>query len=230
MKNKTEAIALSKARADLYRFLGNLYIMEVDIEQLDSLKKMSFPEVSGDDDADMDLKDGYALMKKYIDNMTEDDIDDLAADFAKIFLAAGDATGRAAFPYESVYVDKRHQIGGSTEMQMKALYLERGWEPDPNTYRTMYDNIGLILEYMGIICDEIADAYENDDEAKAKELLNEQKKFAKKHITNWVYSFTADVTKYAERDFYKGVALVTNGFIKKDTEFLKEGEKAWGIE
>ena len=45
----------------------------------------------------------------------------------------------------------------------------------------------------------------------------------KKHLTNWVYAFTADVVKYSERDFYKGVAKITNGFIKKEAEFLKKG-------
>lgn len=228
--NKTQAIALSKARASMYRFLGGLYIMEIDDVQLKLLKELSFPVIDGDSDAELDLKEGYELVKNYIANMAADDIDDLAADYAKVFLAAGDATGRAAFPYESVYVDKKHQIGGSTQMQMKALYLKRGFEPDPNVYRTMEDNIGLMLEYQGIICDEITAALEADDKEKVYALVEEQKEFNKKHITNWIYSFTSDVIKFSERDFYKGLAKITNGFIKKETEILKGGASVWDIE
>ena len=34
---------LAKARAGLYRFLGGLYIMEVDAETLANMKQMQFP-------------------------------------------------------------------------------------------------------------------------------------------------------------------------------------------
>lgn len=34
---------LAKARAGLYRFLGGLYIMEVDAETLVNMKQMQFP-------------------------------------------------------------------------------------------------------------------------------------------------------------------------------------------
>lgn len=230
MKNKEANLALSKARADMYRFLGGLYIMEVDEKQLAALKKMSFPEITGEEDSDLDLREGYALVRDYIANISESDLEDLAADYAKVFLAAGDATGLAAFPYESVYVDKKRQVGGSTEMQMKALYLERGWEPDPKVYRTMYDNVGLMLEYMGILCDELTEALNAEKTDKVKALLSEQQGFMKQHLTNWVYSFTSDIVKFAELDFYRGIAKITNGFIKKEAALLKEGEKPWDIE
>ena len=230
MKNKETLIRFSQARSDLYRFLGVMYIMEVDEEQLTALKQMTFPVITGDSDADLDLKEGYALILDYVAGISSADLEDLAADYARVFLAAGDAAGRAAFPYESVYVDKKHQVGGSTGMQMKALYLDRGLEPDPNVYRTMYDNIGLILEFMGNICDEITGSLEAENTKSVSLLLQLQRQILEDHITNWVYSFTSDIIKFADYDFYKGIAKITNGFIKKETMLLKEGAKAWGIE
>lgn len=56
------------------------------------------------------------------------------------------------------------------------------WQPDPSVYRTMYDNIGLILEYMGILCSEIAKALEDDDAQKVSTLLEEQKSVLKSSI------------------------------------------------
>ena len=213
---------LAKARAAMYRFLGGLYVMEVDAEQLKLLKKLEFPAVEGTGDADRDLQEGYALLREYLEKITEDDLDDLAADYAKVFLAAGDATGRAAFPIEAVYVDKRHRVGGSTEMQMHALYKARGREADPQVYRTMDDHIGLMLEYMGMLCEELAAALETENREQACSLLREQKDFVKTHLTNWAYSFTGDVIRYAERDFYKGVAKVTSGFLKKESAYLND--------
>lgn len=227
--DKEMRITLSQVRADLYRFLGGIYIMEVDSTQLSLLKKMTFPEITGNSSAGSDLREGYELVRQYVEKITENDLDDLAADYAKVFLAAGDATGRAAFPYESVYVNKRHRVGGSTEMQMHALYKARGLEADPDAYRTMDDNIGLMLEYMGAVCDELTEAFAADDYEKAAALLAEQKDFVKTHLTNWAYSFTADVIRFSERDFYKGIAKITAGFLRKETELLDEGVSAWDI-
>ena len=227
---KAEKIALAEAGGAMYRFLGGLYLMEVDGEQLAALKRMTFPEVEGDGDADRDLREGYELLAREAARITEADLDDLAADYAKVFLAAGDAAGLAAFPYESVYVDKKHRVGGSTAMRMGALYKARGREADPNVYRTTDDHIGLILEYQGLLCEELAEAWEADDAARAEALLNEQRDLLKTHLTNWAYSFAADVIRYAERDFYKGIARITSGFLKKEAELLEEGAGAWDIE
>ena len=226
---KAETIALARAREDLYRFLGGLYVMEADAGQLAAMKRMTFPEIAGDSDSDRDLREGYELLSGYLAAVTEDDLDDLAADYAKVFLAAGDAAGLAAFPYESVYVSKKHRVGGSTELQMHALYKARGREADPNVYRTVDDHIGLMLEYQGLLCGELADALEAGDTAKAEALLAEQREFLKKHLMNWALSFTADVIRYAERDFYKGIARITSGFLKKEAELLEKGVSAWDI-
>ena len=57
---------------------------------------------------------------------TKDMLEDLAADYAKTFLAAGDAAGKAAFPYESVYTGTDSQFGGSVQMNLNAEYAARG--------------------------------------------------------------------------------------------------------
>ncbi|MBQ4308958.1 MAG: molecular chaperone TorD family protein, partial [Lachnospiraceae bacterium] len=102
-------------------------------------------------------------------------------------------------------------------------------EADPNVYRTVDDHIGLMLEYQGLLCGELADALEAGDTAKAEALLAEQREILKKHLMNWVLSFTADVIRYAERDFYKGIARITSGFLKKEAELLEKGVSAWDI-
>jgi anaerobic sulfite reductase subunit A len=229
MKNEF-AFGLARARGRLYRFLGGLYIMEVDAKQLKNLKQMVFPIPSSENGNESDdLTEGYRLLGGYIATASEEKLEDLAADYAKVFLAAGDASGRAAFPYESVYVNRDAQVCGGTQMQMRALYLARGWQPDPNVYRTMEDNIGLMLEYMGILCDELAEAFEADDEEKTACLLEEQRAFVEQHLIRWVPAFTSDVIKYAEYDFYKGVAKITFGFIKNEHSLLGMGGDVWEI-
>lgn len=213
-------LELTKAREAMYRFLGGIYIMEVDAQQLKRLKAMDFG--GADTSGNADLEEGYRLLKGYLADAEEDCLEDLAADYAKVFLAAGDAAGKAAFPYESVYADKRRQIGGSTQMQMRALYLVRGWEPDPNVYRTMEDNIGLILEYMGVLCAELREKLTEGNLTAAGGLLTEQRELVRAHLANWVPGFAADAARYAERDFYRGIAKLTSGFVRQELQFLGE--------
>lgn len=213
-------LELTKAREAMYRFLGGIYIMEVDAKQLKLLKAMDFS--GADTGGNADLEEGYRLLRGYLSTADEDSLEDLAADYAKVFLAAGDAAGKAAFPYESVYTDKRHQIGGSTQMQMRALYLARGWEPDPKVYRTMEDNIGLILEYMGVLCAELKEKLAEGDLSAAGGLLAEQRELVCTHLANWVPAFAADVVRYAELDFYRAIAKLTSGFVRQELQFLGE--------
>lgn len=82
---------LARARAGLYRFLGGLYIMEVDEETLANMKQMQFPT----DCANEELAEAYRGLEKAIADLNNEDLEDDAADYAKTFLAAGEATGVA---------------------------------------------------------------------------------------------------------------------------------------
>lgn len=218
LENK-EFRALTEYRSALYRLLSGLYLMEVDAEQLAALKGLSFPKVTGDGDEDMDLQRGYALMEEALRETGEAELDELAAEYARLFLAAGEASGKAAFPYASVYLDRKHCVGGDMEQKMKALFLARGRQPDPKAFRTMHDHLGLMLEYMAILCDE---ELATEDAQELNAIMREQRDFLRENLQSWVHAFTADVVKYAVLKFYSGAALVTNGFIKKEAEFLKE--------
>ena len=220
--DRQEKINLFRCRELMYRFLGGFYIMEVDETQLSVLKKIGFPEIEIKDDADRDISEGYALIKEYVTGIDEKGLDYLAADYAKVFLAAGDAAGRAAFPYESVYVDKRGRVGGSTDAKMQELYKKRGFEPNPDVYRTMNDNIGLILEFMGILSADAVGAFESGNKELFENVLAKQKEIFEKHLLNWTASFAADVVKFADTAFYKGLGRLTAGFIKKEAAFFKE--------
>lgn len=225
MAKKSELTALAEARACLYRFLGSIYIMEIDERMLGKIKEMKFPETL----PESDLQEGYNLIRDYVVVNGEDSLEDLAADYAKIFLAAGEAQGLAAFPYESVYMGKRHEFMGDAQQEVKALYAARGWKPKEDMFRIMEDHIGLELEFMAILCEELKKAIEDEAKDGIQSVLGEQQSFLKNHLLNWAFSFTSDVCKYAQTDFYRGVAKVTGGFLKLEKQLLDMGGAAWDI-
>ena len=215
---------LARARAGLYRFLGGLYIMEVDEETLANMKQMQFPT----DCANEELAEAYRGLEKAIADLNNEDLEDVAADYAKTFLAAGEATGGAAFPYESIYTNKKREIGGRTEQETLALYALHGWEPSKDMFRTMNDHIGLELEFMAVLCEEELLSCQTDNADRAAMSSRDQNEFLRKHL-KWAGAFCMDISKYAQTAFYQAVGKVTNVFLEQEREMLAMGGAIWDI-
>lgn len=213
---------LAKARAALYRMLGGFYIMEMDEETLASMKKAVFPKEGTSEE----MTSAYQMITHYLKECSTQDLEDLAVDYAKTFLAAGDAAGLAAFPYESVYVSKRHEIGGRTEQETLALYALHGWEPTREMYRTMNDHIGLELEFMAVLCEEEILACQTGNTDRAAMSRRDQQEFLRTHFA-WATAFCNDVKKYAQTEFYQGIAILTKEFLTQEKDFL--GGELWDI-
>ena len=195
------------ARANFYRFLSRLYLLEVDETLWNAMQNMTFPV----DAAEGDMKAGFELMRGYLDANAKGDLaavlDDLAVDYARIFLSAGVAQGKSAFPYESVYTSRKHLVMQDSRMDVVELYAKRGVAPSKDNYHVPEDHLGYLCEYMAILIDEGA--------------ADEQKAFLKNHLLNWVSAFTVDMGKYAATDFYGGLAKLTRGFLLLEQEIMK---------
>lgn len=221
---------INQMRASLYRLLGKIYMIEVDEPTLKAFKEMKLPEGLGTDNtlspAEMDMSEGYALLKKYFSESTLSDdamIEELAVDYAKTFLSAGDQSGQSAFPYESVYASKSRQFGGENQILVEKELAKNGLKLREDMFRVMEDHLGVELEYMAGLIDgsACASCELNDTDEACPSAIDEQKEFLKDHLLNWINSFTADVNKYAATDFYKGWAKVTNGFLGLEKEYYQ---------
>ncbi|MCD8364516.1 MAG: molecular chaperone TorD family protein [Clostridiales bacterium] len=252
MENKQELCAAMRQRANLYRFLSRIYILEVDEKLLKQMKGMAFPA----EPSDTDLRDGYEKLEEYlagvhfsdgavacerdgakkdaatVDGITGDDgagqdgniaekITELEVEYARIFLAAGVAQGTAAFPYESVYTNKKHLVNQEACDDLTALYAAKGLTPREDMYRIPDDHAGLEFEYMARLCDRAISVCESGDEAVLDALIQEQKKFFEQHLRRWVPLFGGDIAKHAQTAFYDGIGKITRGFMVQETAFLK---------
>ncbi|MCD8218690.1 MAG: molecular chaperone TorD family protein [Clostridiales bacterium] len=227
MENKQELCAVMRQRANLYRFLSRIYILEADEKLLAQMKQMSFPEEPGD----ADLRDGYASLKEYLEDVhfsgdenpgnVAEKVTELEVEYARIFLAAGVAQGTAAFPYESVYTNKKHLVNQEACDDLTALYAAKGLKPREDMYRIPDDHAGLEFEYMARLCDTAVSACEADDEAALEESVQEQKTFFEHHLRRWVSLFGGDIAKHAQTAFFDGIGRITRGFMVQETAFLK---------
>lgn len=224
--DKTEALAgLLKNRQALYTFLGGLYLNEVDAAQLAAMQAMDFPQQSGVEKLD----EGYRLLAEYLETATEESLDELAVEYARVFLSAGVAQGLAAFPYESIYTGKQRLMAQKPEGEAAVLYAAKGLQASEDNYRVPNDHIGLELTFMAHLCGQAADALEQGDSAALAESMGEQKSFLQAHLLNWCNSFCHDLERYAGTAFYKGLANITLGFLELERGMMEEGEALWAI-
>lgn len=202
-------IRLNDARKNMYRFLSRVFMLEIDDTFYHRLKDADFPLRYKDED----METGCALVRKWLEEHGDqkDDYDLLAADYARVFLAAGIAQGQAAFPYESVYTGKKHQVMEECAGQMDHLYAQMGIKPSENMFKVPSDHIALELEYMAKLC------------TNSSASVEDQREYFFSHLNPWVPVFCSEVIKYSETDFYKGIAKFTKGFITMEAHLLKGG-------
>ena len=197
----------SRQRADLYRLLSRLYRVEVDRKLLDALKALSFPTADGV------LGEGYEMLKAYLDGCGGNALEELAVDYATVFLAAGSADGAAAIPCESVYTSPKKIFMQDAWEDVCRIYGEHGLGKNDAFQDLMEDHVAVELEFMATL------AESRDPKAELS--------FLEGHLLNWMEGFTADIDKYARCDFYKAVGRITLGFLRGERELLAalvEGE------
>ena len=197
------SLKLENKRAEVYSFLSRLYLHEVDKAMFSALKNIAVP-----DSSDSPLwKSGWSDLAEYINSHDESCLEELEVDYARVFLSAGVAQGRAAFPYESVYTSGKKQLGGLPDEKVAETYLSYGLDPSSAGYKVPNDHIGLELGFMAHIC------------GKSKD---EQLSFLKQHLFRWYAGFCADVRKYSSTGFYKAVADITCGFMEFEKMWIGE--------
>ena len=215
MAISAEMRASLHSRRAFYRLLSRLYILEVDERLLAALGEMTFPE----DCAEPELAEGYALLRSWLDDHGGEALEELAVDYARVFLSAGVAEGSAAFPYESVYTSSSRLMAQAACTQAVAAYTAHGLVFRTDSYHVPEDHLAIELEFMAHLCGEALDA---GDEAALNASLTEQNDFLRNHLLNWVSLFCGDLNKYASTDFYKAVGKLTRGFLNLERKLLGE--------
>ena len=196
MTATTQTEALNAARANYYRFLRRFYFQEVDTPLWAQLRQMNIPA----DCPQPRMAEGYEMLRDFLTRHDADILDELAADFAKVFLASGEYQGKGAFPYESVYTSRQGLVRQQAWEQVRGIYDAAGLTLTGAPSEIMEDHIATELEYMALLAEQ--------GTAAPTQQLN----FLTQHLLNWVPRLCADMKKYARTDFYKAVALLTEGF------------------
>lgn len=215
MNSECEFSRILTSRETYLRLLSRLYASEVDTKLFKELVQSSFPE----DCDDVAMAKGYRLISSYLHSATLDPITDLAVDYARVFLGAGIQESKAAYPYESVYTSPKRLMMQDARDQVLAAYRTHGLDKS-DSVDVPEDHIALQCDFLAHLSHQTIGAFDLQDWARVSSSLIEQQNFLTAHLLNWVPQFCEDIQKYAQTDFYKGLAKITAGFLHLENEIL----------
>lgn len=218
MPNDTQIdlISLMQARASTYGMLARLYRKEIDEKTLDELQSMRFPTATGNEKVDA----GYRLLYDYLRLAWDDSLLELSIDYVRTFIGHGVNGYSAAYPYESVYTSERRLM--MQEARAEVLQVFRDNHMKRQGWNDCEDHIAIELEFMQRMCLRTADDLQNKEEEAAIAKLVTQRDFARDHLLNWMPMLTYDMDKFAQTDFYKGLAKLSMGYVEEDMGLLTE--------
>ena len=219
---KTVIGQMSKGSAEFCQFLASIYLYELTDEQIDSLANLQF-----EDDGSLTAR-GYKHIVKALQNHHAGTRQELAVDYAHVFLGAGSYDEITAPPYESVFTSKSQLMMQDARDKALKYYRSEGLDlPDENTIPE--DHLGFELQFMATLFTRTIEALENNDEARVEELVKKQRGFFRYHQENWLPSFLDAVDAHSKTAFYHGVATITRGYLETMRGYLDELATEMGL-
>ena len=204
-----------RTRSQLYRLLSRMFRVEADQALIDAMSAMHFPVESGNGF----LNDGYYRVAKFLSNTWKNTLTELAVDYARTFVGHGNDAWGAAFPFESVYVSEKRLLMQAARDEVLAIYRSEGVDKGED-WREAEDHIALEFEFMAVLNDRTVAALEQGDENEAVRLFEVQRNFHAEHLISWTPMFTTDMRRFAQTNFYLGLAALTDGFLETEAEFF----------
>ena len=214
---ETALIDVLAGRAATYALLARFFRSEADEEFLGALRASRFPAHTGVPAADR----GYRLIVSYLSHAPADGLTELAIDYTRTFIGAGNDGFSAAYPFESVYTSPKRLMMQDARDEVLPLYRAAGLEK-LETWKEGEDHLAFELEFMEILVERSREALEAGDEERAIALLLQQRNFLADHLCRWYPMMAEDIEKFARTAFYRGAGSLAAGFIANDREFLDE--------
>ncbi len=213
----SEISQIMDTRANMYNLLSRVFRKEVDAEFLDELMHIRYPQHTGNELADI----SYRFIHRYLCNAREATLDELAVDYARIFLGLGSLDAHAAYPFESVYTSEKGLLMQDARDNVLAVYHANGVVKD-KSWKEPEDHLAAELEFMKIMSLRCRDLLDDEKEEEARANVEVQHDFLVNHVLKWTEKFFEDVPLYASTDFYSAFAELTRTYLADDRLLLEE--------
>lgn len=216
-ENAVDAQYFAQAGA-FFRTLGALVYTELSQEEIDNLAAMDFSAMAKELDAG-ELADGMAGMGRYLARRSENVRQDLAVEYARIFLGAGVEESALAVPFESVFTSPDGLLMQDARDDVVRIYRKAGMKVDKEL-NVPEDHLGFELQFLGMLCEQATEALEAGRDASDN--LKMQADFLDNHILNWIDDLFAKVEGCALSPFYPSLMKVVKAYCVEHRSALEE--------
>jgi TorA maturation chaperone TorD len=199
-----------KSRRDFYYFLSWLYLEGPSQELVEDLIHGKFQL----EYRNREIEEGVKLLRKWAEGMGDvrEGYLDAQDEFARLFIGPGKPL---VSPYQSVYEEGTPY--GKATLRMKEIYAEAEVSKGSGV-KEPEDHIGMELAFMGLLCNRISSLV---DKSEILKNLHTQKKFLNEQMLKWVPKFCEDILKSERASFYRGVAMLTLGFLEEEKRSIE---------
>lgn len=220
MKLKEEIVFL-EIRQMVYAFLGSVFLNSPNPTQIRGMiEQKLFNQFPLELDQN-DFMEGLNQLSNWTatneDSQLEDILSQLQQDYSKLFVGTADPL---APPWESVYLTEDKLTFGSPTLKVRDFFRKHGLEYE-RINNEPDDHFGLEMEFMSKLIQMERHHLQKDNLEDAIRLSKEQLSFLQEHVMNWAYSFTEQVGKHTCTDYFKGLALLTKGYLTWDYDLLQ---------
>jgi len=188
------------------RLFSRLAKKELDKESIEALKNSNFPLSLCLDLNDEPIANNFNDMKSYLEKLDLDNIDELLAEYAAIFLN----NRYDVCADESAWIDEDGLIMQSSTLEIRKIYEKYNLKTDNKNISE--DNLSNQLEFIAYLFDngaEVTNLYEVCD-------------FMDKHLLVWFGEFSTAIYQRCENDFYASTIALNYIYMVKIRELLAD--------
>lgn len=212
-----QLIDAMEQRAAAYGLFARLYARELDEPLLADLAKATAQE---HDDPD----ENRAAMASYLAENADDPAtmrQELAVDFAQLFLIREAHETAAPYPFESAYASSEGILTSDARADFKHRYRSFGLVTSEQ-WNVGEDHIALELQYLQYLAQSVRNALVAGDDQTADAAFDESLAFLRDHVRKWVPVFCQRVGNRAKTAFYRGLAGALASYVEQDAAFLAD--------
>ncbi len=215
MRNYQE---LAKGRSNLYDLLSSVYI-HIPQKEILSLDWDIVPSIfrapqEGTEKFIQKMEKGLNLIHHFLRKDNPSDVErikQLSIDWARLFRGV-DPRGPLP-PYESLF--RTGNLQDKPAQEVNRLFSAMGIRI-PEEWHQPSDYIGVELDFMRLLCSKEQEAWQHNHLQQIHEISKIEKSFLEDHLILWVPLFCQEMAQKAREDFFKGIAQLTEGFVRYD--------------
>jgi putative dimethyl sulfoxide reductase chaperone len=220
MTKKDELIVVSQDRRAFYNMLARFYYRPLAQDEIEQMARTDYTQFYAEGEQTL-FAEGFNDINRYLRRLNTGTRQELAVDYTSAYGGTKAWKGAFATPCESLFNSVEHELSKAPRHEVFKIYKRNALKLE-DIYNTPDDHISFMFQFMGVLCDRIAEALDEDDYEAARTLLKEQEAFLSGHIRSWFDEFHELAEHILKTRFYQGVMKVTAAFLELEVDTIDD--------